>query len=203
MTRLRSESPQPQQESPWNDPLRPSAESVPPDADRQVAAGSDAERAAVRWGSGVEPVRPDADRQVAAGSDAKRASSRMEPDSARQQPGRLRPDAVRPGPGRLRAEPTPAEPLWREALGRRLRALRAEQGETLVETAGRAGVSPQYLSEVERGRKDPSSEMIAALAGALRTTLIGLTEQVVRDLQGPASYTAPRGTGPTMLALAA
>jgi len=87
-----------------------------------------------------------------------------------------------------------------------LRALRAAQRETLAETAGRAGVSPQYLSEVERGRKDPSSEMIAALAGALGTTLIGLTEQVVRDLhrQGPGAHgLSPRGTGPTMLALAA
>ena len=42
-----------------------------------------------------------------------------------------------------------------------------DQRETLSETAGRAGISPQYLSEVERGRKEPSSEMIAALAGAL------------------------------------
>ncbi len=100
------------------------------------------------------------------------------------------------------------EPLWREALGRRLRTLRTEQGETLVETAGRAGVSPQYLSEVERGRKDPSSEMIAALAGALGTTLIGLTELVVRDLhqQRRTAFAtgAPRRTsGPTMYALAA
>lgn len=75
------------------------------------------------------------------------------------------------------------EPLWREALGRRLRALRQERGEKLTETAGRAGVSPQYLSEVERGRKDPSSEMIAALAGALDLTLIELTEQVAGELR--------------------
>lgn len=59
------------------------------------------------------------------------------------------------------------EPLWREVLGERLRALRQDRRSTLAETAGRAGISPQYLSEVERGRKEPSSEMIAALAGAL------------------------------------
>lgn len=76
-----------------------------------------------------------------------------------------------------------AEPLWREALGRRLRALRLERGEKLIDTASRAGVSPQYLSEVERGRKDPSSEMIAAMAGALDVTLIDLTEQVAGDLR--------------------
>jgi DNA-binding XRE family transcriptional regulator len=117
---------------------------------------------------------------------------------------RTGPDAPRPAP----AQHT-GEPLWREALGRRLRALRGEQGETLVETAGRAGVSPQYLSEVERGRKDPSSEMIAALAGALGVTLIGLTEQVVRDLHQQrrsafATSRVPRRTsGPTMYALAA
>ena len=68
-------------------------------------------------------------------------------------------------------------------LGRRLRVLRQEQQETLSETAARAGISPQYLSEIERGRKEPSSEMIAALAGALGTTLIDLTEHVAGDLR--------------------
>ncbi len=76
-----------------------------------------------------------------------------------------------------------AEPLWREVLGSRLRALRQEQRETLAETAGRAGVSPQYLSEVERGRKEPSSEMIAALAGALGTSLGELTGDVAESLR--------------------
>jgi transcriptional regulator with XRE-family HTH domain len=80
-------------------------------------------------------------------------------------------------------EPGVPEPLWREVLGQRLRALRLDQRETLSETAGRAGISPQYLSEIERGRKEPSSEMIAALAGALGTTLIGLTVQVTDDLR--------------------
>src|SRR6202167_2855079 len=80
-------------------------------------------------------------------------------------------------------EPPRPEALWREVLGRRLRALRLDQRETLSETAGRAGISPQYLSEIERGRKEPSSEMIAALAGALGTSLIGLTEQVAGDLR--------------------
>ena len=75
------------------------------------------------------------------------------------------------------------EPLWREVLGRRLRVLRQEQRETLSETAARAGISPQYLSEIERGRKEPSSEMIAALVGALGTTLIDLTEHVAGDLR--------------------
>ena len=100
-------------------------------------------------------------------------------------------------------EPLEQEPLWREALGQRLRALRLAQRETLSETAGRAGISPQYLSEVERGRKEPSSEMIAALAGALGTTLIGLTEQVAGELRRQQGIGASRASGPVMLALAA
>ena len=75
------------------------------------------------------------------------------------------------------------EPLWRHVLGSRLRALRADRRETLAETAERAGISPQYLSEIERGRKEPSSEMIAALAGALDTTLADLTTAVTEDLR--------------------
>jgi transcriptional regulator with XRE-family HTH domain len=119
----------------------------------------------------------------------------------------------------LRREPQPEpplpsqEPLWREVLGQRLRALRQDQQETLAETAGRAGISPQYLSEIERGRKEPSSEMIAALAGALGTTLIQLTEQVAGHLRRQqaislARASAPRASrsrasGPVMLSLAA
>jgi transcriptional regulator with XRE-family HTH domain len=75
------------------------------------------------------------------------------------------------------------EPLWREVLGHRLRTLRADRDETLAQTAERAGISPQYLSEIERGRKEPSSEMIAALAGALDTTLADLTLAVTEDLR--------------------
>jgi transcriptional regulator with XRE-family HTH domain len=88
-------------------------------------------------------------------------------------------------------------------LGQRLRALRQEQRETLVETAGRAGISPQYLSEIERGRKEPSSEMIAALAGALGTTLIRLTEQVADDLRRQPVSAPSQASRPVMLSLAA
>ena len=95
--------------------------------------------------------------------------------------------------------PPPPEPLWREVLGQRLRTLRQDQQETLGETAGRAGISPQYLSEIERGRKEPSSEMIAALAGALGTTLTVLTEQVSGDLRRQQAVRMSRGSGPVML----
>src|SRR5215469_17986737 len=100
---------------------------------------------------------------------------------------------------RLRQDPSAAaeaqerrlyEPLWREVLGQRLRALRLDQRETLSQTARRAGISPQYLSEVERGRKEPSSEMIAAVAGALGVTLAGLTTAVTEDLRRAADRRA-------------
>ena len=83
----------------------------------------------------------------------------------------------------------PFEPLLREVLGRRLRELRLARGERLVETAARAGISPQYLSEIERGLKEASSEMIAAISGALGITLMDLTIAVVVELRGGATLT--------------
>jgi DNA-binding XRE family transcriptional regulator len=119
----------------------------------------------------------------------------------RQQPRAQEPRTQEP----LRQQPRAQEPLWREVLGQRLRALRQDQDQTLSETAGRAGISPQYLSEIERGRKEPSSEMIAALAGALGTSLTGLTEQVATDLrrQQATASASSRASGPVLLALAA
>lgn len=99
-----------------------------------------------------------------------------------------------------RPHSTSEEPLWRDALGEQLRRLRHDRGETLGETAHRAGVSPQYLSEMERGRKEPSSEMIAAVAGALDVTLVDLTLGVADRLlpAGPSPV-----TGADVFALAA
>jgi transcriptional regulator with XRE-family HTH domain len=100
------------------------------------------------------------------------------------------PHPDRPAP----AERAPA-PLWREAIGRELREERRGQDRTLADVAGRAGVSTQYLSEVERGRKEPSSEVIEAIGGALGLGLVDLTSRVTRRLMSA----APRGP----LALAA
>ena len=75
---------------------------------------------------------------------------------------------------------TGARPLWRELVGDELRRERQARGERLKDVAERAGVSTQYLSEVERGLKDPSSEMLQAIAGAL-------------DLSVRGSRSAPRG----------
>jgi len=100
-----------------------------------------------------------------------------------------------PLPQRPDVDDTPVqEALWREVLGRRLRALRVRRGATLADVAARAGIAPQYLSEVERGRKDASSEMVAAIAGALGVTLLDLTVQVARSLEA-------ERTGPVVLDL--
>ena len=84
------------------------------------------------------------------------------------------------------------ERLWRELLGRRLRHLRRSRHETLEAVAQRANVSLQYLSEVERGTKEPSSEVVAAICAALGTTLLDLTEAVADQLR--ADRSAPAST---------
>ncbi|PKH40163.1 DNA-binding transcriptional regulator, XRE-family HTH domain [Nocardioides alpinus] len=82
-------------------------------------------------------------------------------------------------PGRDHPAPASApEPLWRELVGRELHLERTRRGERLVDVAERAGVSMQYLSEVERGLKDPSSEMLHAIAGSLDLTVRELAGRV-------------------------
>lgn len=63
------------------------------------------------------------------------------------------------------------EPLLREALGDALRAFRSERRITLRELAEAARVSPGYISELERGRKEVSSELLAAVCHALGVTV--------------------------------
>ncbi len=91
------------------------------------------------------------------------------------------------------SEPTQAEPLWREAVGRELREERVVQQRTLADVAGDAGISVQYLSEVERGLKEPSSEILGAVHGALGLRLVELTTRVTRSLgtmSGPLALAA-------------
>ncbi|RPA12269.1 helix-turn-helix domain-containing protein [Gordonia sp. OPL2] len=90
--------------------------------------------------------------------------------------------------------PRAAEPLLREVTGRVLRRHRHDAGERLVETAERAGVSSQYLSEIERGRKDASSELLAAVAGALGLTLFDLTREVAVELSRRTAVPVLRAT---------
>jgi DNA-binding XRE family transcriptional regulator len=82
------------------------------------------------------------------------------------------------------------QPLWREAAGDVLRDERQRAERTLSDVASDSGISVQYLSEIERGLKDPSSEMLAAAAGALGLTLGDLTAEVSRRLRGPVCLAA-------------
>lgn len=78
-----------------------------------------------------------------------------------------------------RVDEAPA-PLWRELVGEELHRERSARGERLKDVAERAGVSMQYLSEVERGLKDPSSEMLQAIAGALDLSVRELAVRTAR-----------------------
>ena len=70
----------------------------------------------------------------------------------------------------------------REAVGEALRRRRLAQGRTLREVAAAAGVSLTYLSEVERGRKEASSEVLEAVCAALRLGLAELFFEVAETL---------------------
>lgn len=68
--------------------------------------------------------------------------------------------------------------LLRHFLGDALRRLRLRQGRTLREVSAAARVSLGYLSEVERGQKEASSELLASICGALGAPL----SQVLREV---------------------
>jgi transcriptional regulator with XRE-family HTH domain len=70
----------------------------------------------------------------------------------------------------------------REAVGEALRRRRQAQGRTLRQVAGAAGVSLTYLSEVERGRKEASSEVLEAVCAALQLALADLFLEVAETL---------------------
>jgi transcriptional regulator with XRE-family HTH domain len=76
------------------------------------------------------------------------------------------------------------EPLLRTLLGAVIRRARHDQRRTLSEVAADAGVSVPYLSEIERGRKEPSSELLAAVCRALGLDLLDLVSRTYIDLVG-------------------
>ena len=84
--------------------------------------------------------------------------------------------------------------LLRQVIGNVFRRLRRERGITLRELAELAQVSVPYLSEIERGRKEPSSEILAAICRALDLELTDLLAEVQFDLA-----TAVRATLPVRL----
>jgi predicted transcriptional regulator len=73
-------------------------------------------------------------------------------------------------------------PLVRDVIGDVLRCVRMSQGRTLREVSDSARVSLGYLSEVERGRKEASSELLNAICDALdvplSSILIGAAERM-------------------------
>src|SRR6476661_1913566 len=68
--------------------------------------------------------------------------------------------------------------LFRRLLGEVLRARRIEQGRTLRQLCADARVSLGYMSEIERGRKEASSELLAAICSALDVPLSEILSEV-------------------------
>lgn len=68
--------------------------------------------------------------------------------------------------------------LLRQEIGDVLRDARRQQGRTLREVSSVARVSLGYLSEVERGQKEASSELLASICGALEVPLSSVLREV-------------------------
>jgi len=89
-------------------------------------------------------------------------------------------------------------PLVREVIGDVLRRARTAQGRTLREVSDSARVSLGYLSEVERGRKEPSSELLNAICDALKlsvsTVLTAAGERMASE-EERAAQIVPSGAG--------
>jgi transcriptional regulator with XRE-family HTH domain len=88
--------------------------------------------------------------------------------------------------------------LLREVLGDVLRQARITQGRTLRQVSDAARVSLGYLSEVERGRKEASSELLSAICDALDVPLSQLltdaSGQLARREQQPTANGSPTAT---------
>jgi transcriptional regulator with XRE-family HTH domain len=81
--------------------------------------------------------------------------------------------------------------LLRRVIGMVLRRARQRQGRTLRQVADDAGLSVPYLSEVERGRKEVSSEILAGICRALGLTLADLLDQAREELLRSTPSRAP------------
>jgi transcriptional regulator with XRE-family HTH domain len=79
--------------------------------------------------------------------------------------------------------------LLRESVGSALRRARTEQSRTLRDVARDARVSLGYLSEVERGQKEASSELLNAICEALGLTLGSLMREVTHEIATAESTT--------------
>jgi transcriptional regulator with XRE-family HTH domain len=88
--------------------------------------------------------------------------------------------------------------LVRHEIGDVLRDFRQQKGATLRQIAGRANVALGYLSEVERGQKEASSEILAAIADALDIPLSAIMHEV-GDRLSVFEQIVPRSTVPDTL----
>ena len=68
--------------------------------------------------------------------------------------------------------------LVRQEIGDVLRDFRLQKGRTLRQVAGKASVALGYLSEVERGQKEASSEILASVADALDVPISAIMREV-------------------------
>jgi transcriptional regulator with XRE-family HTH domain len=68
--------------------------------------------------------------------------------------------------------------LFRRVLGDVLRSQRMQRGMTLREVSAEARVSLGYISEIERGHKEASSELLASLCGAMDVALSDVIREV-------------------------
>ncbi len=99
-------------------------------------------------------------------------------------------------------------PLLRQVLGETLRSRRLGQERTLREVSGQARVSLGYLSEVERGQKEASSELLASICDALGVELAEILDEVslmlrLADLTHVGDARPVRESGPVLSAAAA
>ena len=97
--------------------------------------------------------------------------------------------------------------LFRRLLGDVLRRHRQRQGRTLRDVAASARISLGYLSEIERGRKEASSELLASLCEALDVSLADVLREVSHDIAvlergplAPAGFVPSRQIGSTQVA---
>ena len=72
--------------------------------------------------------------------------------------------------------------ILRRVVGDELRRLRQDQGRTLRDVSSAARVSLGYLSEIERGQKEPSSELLAAICTALDVPLSNLLRSAADEV---------------------
>jgi len=82
--------------------------------------------------------------------------------------------------------------LLRNALGETLRDARTSQNRTLREVSTAANVSLGYLSEVERGRKEASSELLASICDALEVPMSDVLDTVSRNLRDDSRISAAK-----------